>query len=176
MRGVKKLTSFWEYAPGLNSCDHSLQQVAANALCSVLAPDVQFLHAKLYSEQKDFSINRVTLSASASGRGEEICAGSRDFQFTARFKLHEDAVALSEARSFVKVFGEPPNTNEYVVRGWTFTDVNMSAKTGNIVVTLFRRPPFPDPEVTHQTIVITVAGDYGFGGFSSPGNVKITCP
>jgi len=173
-----QLRTFVYVDTGSFGCESGLRHPIVNAVCNVLAREVTFDYAKLYNLQKDFLFNQVTLSAGASGRGEQICDKSQDFEVTAHFRVPNDARALSETRSFVKVFGEPPNTNNFVVRGWRFANVRLSSppKSGDVIITLARRdfrPPSPD--VPHETIIVHIAGDYEFGGFDDPGYIKITC-
>jgi hypothetical protein len=116
--------------------------------------------------------------ARLSLHGEEICDQGKVFRVTAHFRVPDDAIALSEERTEVKVFGEPPNTNNYRIQGWTFANAHLSSnpKTADIIISLYRRPGLPTPEVPYETIVVTVAGDFAFRGFSGTANIKITCP
>jgi hypothetical protein len=132
----------------------------------------------MYSANADFDITRVvTLNALDSGRPQEICGdNSTDFNVRVFFNLKSETRGLSDTRSSAKEAGEPPNTNDYIMRSWRFENVNTSSipKMGEMVITLLRREGAAARE--HNSIRITVAGDYGTGTFSTTGFVRVICP
>ncbi len=156
-------------------CEYTPVEAVREAICAV-RPAVDFVRATMYSATSEFNTRVATLNALDSGRPEEICGDdSGDFEARVFFNLPAEATGLSNTRSGANEVGEPPNINDFILRGWRFENVNTSSvpKKGEMLITLLRRG---GGTRERNSISIKVAGDYGTGTFSTEALVKVVCP
>ena len=119
----------------------------------------------------------IIRTSPSSPHASEICGDNPSaIPLVVDFNLPNEARSLSDTRSFGKVLGEPPNTNQWFVHNWRFEDVSLSQmpKKGKMVVTMTYRGKGVD--IINNSIRIKVAGDYGTGTFATEVNIKVICP
>ena len=178
MRRVSKPVWFadrWLYSAFNESCEHSLEQVAANALCSVLNQEVIFNMARFANISAPFNSSIppiATLNLSEATGGGVVCAQESAGRFIIDFRMPPGANAIRHPSSRTSV--SESDQQQFQELGFGFQNENYVTGSAQMWINLRRvRPTAPNNEVG-----VTITGTYQnlTGEWSGRGRLRLVCP